>query len=103
MTRLHVIRGRTCHNPLFMEPSRRGLLVVLMFACVFDLFVAHSMSRTFDEPSHLEYGTNILEGQPDRSRQSLDSKMPITALNALPGVIGAHFDNTTSPRLRNFF
>ena len=36
---------------------------------------------TYDEPLHFKYGLNVLNGNTDRIE---DSKMPVTALNALP-------------------
>jgi hypothetical protein len=79
------------------------LLLILAFAFVLDAIVATSMSQTMDEGDHLEYGTRILRGQPDRSGPYLDIKTPITALNALPRVIGAHFDARDFPRTRKLF
>ena len=42
------------------------------------------MSQTYDEPKHLQYGMSLLHGD---ARRFDDSKMPATALNALPGRI----------------
>lgn len=86
-----------------MEPSHRSLVRILVFALLLDTFVSNFMSQTMDEADHLEYGTRILHGQPDRSGPYMDIKTPVTALNALPRVIGVHFDNESSPRIRKFF
>jgi hypothetical protein len=67
------------------------LAVVIGVSAVLDSFVALSMSRTTDESRHLRYGTRILQFQPDRDDSS-DSQMPLSALNALPGAIGAYLD-----------
>jgi len=86
-----------------MESSRRGLLMVLVFAFIFDLIIANSMSQTMDEADHLEYGAKILHGEPDRSGPFMDTKTPVTALNALPRAIAARLGDNTSPRIRKFF
>jgi 4-amino-4-deoxy-L-arabinose transferase-like glycosyltransferase len=41
--------------------------------------------KTYDEPRHLHYGTNILNGDSTRFD---DSKMPFSAWNALPAKLG---------------
>lgn len=53
-----------------------GILAVLEIASM------RHLSVTYDEPRHFLYGQHILEG--DSSRFD-DSKMPVSALNALPG------------------
>jgi len=83
--------------------TRRGPLLILVFAFVLDIIVANSMSQVMDEADHIEYGTRILQGRPDRSGPYMDIKTPITALNALPHMIGAHFDERSFPRIRKFF
>lgn len=55
-------------------------------ALALDGYVAAVMSQTYDEPVHLAYGRQILDGRPDRGRK-FDSQMPISALNALPVVL----------------
>jgi hypothetical protein len=65
------------------DPRARWL-VVLLLAVLFALEVA-SMQRltvTYDEWAHLRYGQNILNLDSTRFD---DSKMPFSALNALPG------------------
>jgi hypothetical protein len=83
-----------------MESSRRYLGCILAFAFVLDGIVALSMSLTADEDRHIEYGTKILHGQPDRSGPFMDIKTPITVLNALPRVIGVHVPERSFPRIR---
>jgi Dolichyl-phosphate-mannose-protein mannosyltransferase len=85
-----------------MWPSARSCLLIFIVAFVLDMIVANSMSQTFDEGHHLEYGTRILLGQPDRAGPYMDIKTPVAALNALPRLIGARFDDS-SPRIRKFF
>ena len=51
---------------------------------VLHTIVATSMAGTEDEGWHWRYGLAILEGSPDRSIPDFDSKMPVSALNALP-------------------
>ena len=85
-----------------MWPSARSPLLIFIAAFVLDMIVANSMSQTVDEGHHLEYGTRILLGQPDRSGPYMDIKTPVAALNALPRLIGNRFDNS-HPRIRKFF
>jgi hypothetical protein len=49
--------------------------------------VAFQTGRTNDEEDHIRYGAAILRGVADRSSFSYDSKMPVSALNALPGAL----------------
>src|SRR5688572_2812055 len=60
--------------------------VVLLLACYFALalYGLRHQDYTYDETDHLQYGVNILHGNPDRFD---DSKMPLSAWNALPGRI----------------
>ncbi|MFC2163898.1 ArnT family glycosyltransferase [Acidobacteriota bacterium] len=39
---------------------------------------------TYDERHHYDYGERIINGNSERSKQTDDSKMPLSALNALP-------------------
>ena len=49
------------------------------------------MAGTTDESWHVDYGISILQGSGDRSAEPLlDSKMPVSALNALPSAIGKY-------------
>ena len=58
-------------------------LLVLVFLTLAILGLRH-LSLTWDEPHHLRYGDNILVGNSDRFD---DSKMPVSAANAMPGKI----------------
>jgi hypothetical protein len=66
---------------------------VIVVPIVLVLFIALSLasmvgrSLTYDEPSHLEYGMHILHGDPTRFD---DSKMPFSALNALPRMLATY-------------
>jgi hypothetical protein len=62
-------------------------------ACVLDLFVARSMSTTFDESSSVADGEQVLRCQPDRSDPLFNSKAPVAALNAAPRVLAVHLNN----------
>jgi 4-amino-4-deoxy-L-arabinose transferase-like glycosyltransferase len=59
-------------------------LGIALLGLVINIAVATSMSLTFDEPDYVSYGLAILHGKPDRFKDSLDSKMPVSVLNALP-------------------
>src|SRR6185503_3740802 len=50
------------------------------------LLAAVDLSTTYDEPGHLRYGRQLLHGV---ARRFDDSKMPVSALNALPGAVAA--------------
>jgi Dolichyl-phosphate-mannose-protein mannosyltransferase len=65
-------------------PFGRALLIIIVMAGALDVFVARSMSVTYDEPQSVAYGELILHGQPDRSDPLFNSKSPVTALNAIP-------------------
>ncbi len=60
-----------------------ALLLILFFFAI-SLFSVLGKSLTYDEPYHYRYGVNILNG--DSSRFD-DSKMPFSALNALPAKV----------------
>lgn len=61
-----------------------ALVVILLFAGINILSVRREYSQTRDEDKHYQYGWNILHG--DSSRFD-DSKMPVSALNALPATL----------------
>jgi len=65
-----------------------AVLGMTLFFIVFSTISMLNLSLTTDEGMHYTYGTNILNLNSDRLRYSSgivdDSKMPITALNALP-------------------
>jgi 4-amino-4-deoxy-L-arabinose transferase-like glycosyltransferase len=61
-------------------------LLLLVAAGALEVTSVRHDSLTFDEPVHYRYGMNVLEGDSTRFD---DSKMPVTALNALPAFVGA--------------
>ena len=75
-------------------------LGIALVGLVINIIVATSMSETYDEPDYVAYGVAVLHGKPDRFRALLDSKMPVSALNALPLVAGDYMrDHRVAPRL----
>jgi len=60
------------------------MAITVGIAGVLDTIVAARMSPTPDEGAHIEYGRRVLHGRPVRDRIYFDSKVPISALNALP-------------------
>jgi 4-amino-4-deoxy-L-arabinose transferase-like glycosyltransferase len=67
-----------------MEPPSRYRLAVWALLTAFLVLALASVREktlTYDEPDHLRYGLQILHGDADRFD---DSKMPVSALNALP-------------------
>jgi Dolichyl-phosphate-mannose-protein mannosyltransferase len=74
-------------------PTRKRLEVLLVGGC-FALFAWRELGAmradgvTLDEPQHLAYGERgLLHGTFARQEDLLNSKMPVTVLNALPVVI----------------
>ena len=63
-------------------------LALILFFIVFNFLSMQNKTRTADEDKHYSYGMNILNLNSDRLQLPSgifdDSKMPITALNALP-------------------
>jgi 4-amino-4-deoxy-L-arabinose transferase-like glycosyltransferase len=65
-----------------------------------NIVVACSMGLTTDEGAHLAYGDAILRGTPDRTSLYFNSKMPVTALNSFPRMLGSLLRNHgLAPRL----
>ncbi|MCJ7432431.1 MAG: hypothetical protein MUO77_02985, partial [Anaerolineales bacterium] len=60
--------------------NRLAWLIIILFIG-FVSVVAQEKSLMADEAKHFKYGMNILNGDSDRFD---DSKMPVSALNALP-------------------
>src|SRR5215207_9718807 len=60
-----------------------ALLILLIFFA-FSAFSVQGRDKTTDEPRHYKYGMNILNGNSTRFD---DSKMPVSAWNALPAKI----------------
>lgn len=65
---------------------RLAALALLAVALVLAVTSVRRASLTYDEPVHYRYGAQLLEGEAGRFD---DSKMPVSALNALPGRLGA--------------
>jgi hypothetical protein len=65
--------------------NRLAWLIVILFI-VFVSVVAQEKSLMADEAKHYKYGMNILNGDSDRFD---DSKMPVSALNALPAKLAS--------------
>lgn len=77
-----------------------GLLVILF---VLNALSVRHKSMTYDEIHHYDYGERILNGSSERSKQTDDSKMPVSALNALPKKLHEWFSpNIKSDQLRKF-
>lgn len=75
-----------------MPTVHRYAPVILMLALLgifltLGVLSAQPRSVTTDEPSHYDYGLRILDGNTDRVKEFDDSKMPMSALNALPAKI----------------
>src|SRR5262249_11092496 len=82
---------------LFFKKYWANLLAFLfiLFFLGFNYFSMQNVFRTSDEADHLHYGANILDGSSDRMVDKAglvdDSKMPISALNALPEKIALNY------------
>jgi hypothetical protein len=63
-----------------------AVLIISAFAALNIVCVLRGFSQTTDEDKHYLYGSNIASGNSDRID---DSKMPVTALNALPQKISS--------------
>jgi hypothetical protein len=66
-------------------------MAIALLGLIVNIIVASSMAITSDEPAHVAYGGAILRGEPDRvETRQFDSKMPVSALNALPRGLGMY-------------
>jgi 4-amino-4-deoxy-L-arabinose transferase-like glycosyltransferase len=63
---------------------RYGAAALCALLLILNVAAMRHLSITYDEPRHLRYGQNVLAGNSDRFD---DSKMPLSALNALPGAL----------------
>jgi hypothetical protein len=61
--------------------------ILLLIFLVIGSLSALGKTRTIDEAKHFRYGMNLLNGLSDRFD---DSKMPVSALNALPYKVGTY-------------
>ena len=79
--------GLVKKNSSFLETTKGqnsvAFLVLLLFL-VFSALSVQGRDKTLDEPRHYKYGMNILNGDSNRFD---DSKMPVSAWNALPAKI----------------
>ena len=67
-----------------------GLLLAFALQCWFGMQLK---TPSYDEKYHLAYGMNVLRGDPVRHNFRFDSKMPVSALNALPLLVtGVHYE-----------
>ncbi len=74
--------------PAALSRTHWAVLVVLVsVSLALNVASMHRMTLTADEPEHLRYGRNILNLD---SARFDDSKMPISALNAVPGALAEH-------------
>ena len=83
-------------------------LALILFFIVFNFFSMQNETKTPDEDKHYLYGMNILNLNSDRLKLPSgifdDSKMPITALNALPAWLARGFpDGSFKNLLEKFF
>src|SRR5688500_13805141 len=66
--------------------TKPAVLLLLGMLVSLDVLSMRHQTVTYDEPAHLRYGRNILNLD---SARFDDSKMPFSALNALPGALAA--------------
>ena len=77
----------------FLHSEGNQNILAFLILLVFFIFSALSVQgrdRTIDEPRHYKYGMNILNGDSNRFD---DSKMPVSAWNALPAKIAEFLPN----------
>ena len=69
--------------------SRQHLLVglLLLIYVVIQSYAITRLSISYDEESFLQYGITLLKGQGKKDISKFESKLPITALNALPRAV----------------
>jgi hypothetical protein len=77
----HPAAGPRTGSAVFERAAVATLLLVFL---ILGALSVRGKTSTFDEPRHYRYGMNILDGDSDRFD---DSKMPVSALNALPAKI----------------
>src|ERR1700756_39488 len=76
---------RLLYSPVM---PRRAPLGIALLGLGINIIVACSMGLTTDEGAHLAYGDAILRGLPGRPNLFFSSKMPVTALNSGPRMLG---------------
>ena len=67
---------------------RLAPLGIALLGLAINIVVACRMGLTTDEGAHLAYGDAILRGLPGRPNLFFSSKMPVTALNSAPRMLG---------------
>lgn len=81
-------------SPLYTSLFAAGLLAIYL---INGLFYLPRQSITYDEMQHLHFGVRILKGSTQRTdRREFNSKMPVSALNALPRA----FEQLTNKQLK---
>ncbi|HSL82991.1 MAG TPA: glycosyltransferase family 39 protein, partial [Thermoanaerobaculia bacterium] len=73
--------------PRLLTPLAVGALLVALF--LLEALSVRDKTLTYDAPEHLRYGRQILHGDATRFD---DSKMPVSAWNALPGRIAEELE-----------
>lgn len=77
------------NHPVFTQKKYQPIIVaiILIFFISFTYLSAQNQSLTYDEDQHYRYGLQILNLDSTRFD---DSKMPFSALNALPGKLATY-------------
>jgi hypothetical protein len=78
---------RSFFDPSDMRGQNRVALALILFFIIFVSAAAQNKSLMADEAKHYRYGANLLNGDTDRFD---DSKMPVSALNALPAKLASY-------------
>jgi len=73
---------------VIISPTKVPVFLLLTFILLVNVLSVWHLSATYDEGRHLQYGRNLLNLDPRRSEPFYDSKMPFSALNAVPSLIG---------------
>src|SRR5215207_4357037 len=82
-----MVSNLTKKTAIFVESVKSQNSLAFLILLIFFVFSALSVQgrdKTTDEPRHYKYGMNILNGDSTRFD---DSKMPVSAWNALPAKI----------------
>lgn len=73
-------------NSSFRLSQNAVMLLLVIIYALLGISSSAGLTLTLDENLHYQYGVNILHGN---SSRSVDSTMPVSALNALPAVLGS--------------
>jgi hypothetical protein len=87
-----LLAARPAPNVPLSRAQRAALCLVMTALVGLEVTSMRRMTQTVDEPLHLRYGHNILALDSTRFD---DSKMPISALNAVPETVAAHMSPGT--------